>query len=741
MNRRWTWDALRPAWTRRRGELGAAIALAGLVLASYWPVTSADFVWDDAAFLDAWPVRDWGGIKDIWLAPRSIASEGHYWPLLYTSYWLEHKLYGYSALGFHLVNLALHLVNTLLLWRLLPRLAASSGSVLHHPAAPWLAAGLFAIHPVHAEVVAWVIARKDLLMTLFYLCAVLTWLKFLASPPGMARIGRYALALTLFAASVLAKSMAVTLPAALLLWHFWRDGKVAWLDVVRLAPFFAVGLALGLADKAYYQGREAIGFDYSVLDRVTLAAQTLWFYIGKLAWPADIVVIYPHWPVDATRAIGWLALAAATGVAAALWFLRRRIGRGPLVAAAFFALTLAPVLGFVDFGYMQFSFAADRYQYLACAAVLTLAAGAAVRGIEWTRTRLQDHGSSGGATAVLRSGQALAVLLFAALGTASFQQTTLWQNPLTLFSHIVAGNPEAQGAHANLAPALLEAGRHEEGLAAALIAVERAPGAAVARNNLGAVYLALDRPEEALEQVLIAIAHDEKNADLRSNAGKALLKLGRLDEAEEYLRAGLALDRRDPGIIEALDHLAAAWFERDRFEEAGGAYRTLVELRPEVANHHGNLGKALYQVGRLEEAIEPMGRALEMGDPESADRAQLNLLLGHATSALGRPDQAAEHYEALLRIDPRHPEALDHLALLRFGQGRHRDALAHYRALTDVDPDSATTHANLGAVLLQLGEREDGIASLERALALDPENGQARDNLQRALAEQGAAGR
>ena len=735
--------AARRAWALDRGEVLAVLALGVLVLATYWPVTQAGFVWDDSAFVDAWPVQDWGGLRDIWLAPEKIVSEVHYWPVLYTSYWLEHKLYGYNALGFHLVNLALHLVNTLLLWRLLPRLAArvppassTPQSALTHRAVPWLAAALFAIHPVHAEAVAWLIARKDLLMTLFYLCAVMTWLNFLATPPGMARVGRYALALVLFAASMLSKSMAVTLPAALLLWHFWRRGAIIWMDVARLAPFFALGVALGLGDKVYYEGREAmaIGFDYSVLDRVTLAAQTLWFYVGKLVWPTDLVVVYPHWVVDATRLMGWIAVAAASAVVAALWIWRARIGRGPLVAVLLFGLTLAPVLGFVDFGYMQFSFAADRYQYLACAGLFALVAAGGVRGVELVRARLDDGGSARLATATVRTSQGLAALALTTLGALSFQQTALWRDPLTLFSHIVAGNPNAQGAHANLAPALVGAGRAEEGLEAALIAVERAPNVAITRNNLGAAYMALDRADEALAQVLIAIRADNGNAELRANAGKALLKLERPAEAEAQLRAGLVIDQRAPGIIKALEHLAVMWFERERFDKALGVYRTLVELRPEVDRHHANLGKTLYMLGRYEEAGPPMRRGLDLaGDAATAtDTAQLNLLLGHAARAADRLGEAANHYEAVLAIDPRHVEALGHLALLRFGQARYRDAMALYRTLTEVNPDSPTNHANLGAVLLQLGEHEQGIANLERALALDSGNEQARANLRRA---------
>ena len=147
------------------------------------------------------------------LAVAHLPGEAHYWPLTYTTFWLEHKIWGLAPAGYHIVNVLLHFFNSLLVWRLLLRLAVPGA---------WVVAAVFAVHPLHVESVAWIIERKDVLSGLFYLAAVLVWLRFLEQP----RPWRYGLALLLFAAGLLSKSIVVTLPAALLILQWWKEGRI-----------------------------------------------------------------------------------------------------------------------------------------------------------------------------------------------------------------------------------------------------------------------------------------------------------------------------------------------------------------------------------------------------------------------------------------------------------------------------------------------------------------------------------
>jgi len=177
------------------------------------------FVWDDTIITGAEPVEAVSGLWRIWLSPREIEGEKHYWPLVYTTFWLEHKLWGFDPVGYHVVNVLLHCINSLLVWRLMWRLGVPGA---------WFIAAVFAVHPLHVESVAWVIERKDLLSALFYLSAVAVWLPFVQPPPARvhadaalpsaaASRGRYLLALVLFVAGMLSKSIVITLPAALLI--------------------------------------------------------------------------------------------------------------------------------------------------------------------------------------------------------------------------------------------------------------------------------------------------------------------------------------------------------------------------------------------------------------------------------------------------------------------------------------------------------------------------------------------
>ena len=307
-----------------RGDMLALLALGLLVVVSYLPAMLwGGFVWDDRIITNSEPVREVSGLWQIWFAPSAIGEEGHYWPLVYTTFWLEHKLWGYAPVGYHVVNVLLHLANALLLWHVMRRLAVSGA---------WMVAAVFAVHPLHVESVAWVIERKDVLSGLFYLAAVLAWMRFVEQPNPR----RYACSLALYAAALLSKSIAITLPAALLIWHWWKQGRVTSMDLLRLVPFFVIGLVITVGDLSFYQSVEPLSLGYSLTERTLIAARALWFYTGKLLWPSGLAVIYPLWDIRVADPLAWGYLIAAVALVAALWRFRHQLGRGPLAGALFF---------------------------------------------------------------------------------------------------------------------------------------------------------------------------------------------------------------------------------------------------------------------------------------------------------------------------------------------------------------------------------------------------------------------
>ena len=746
-------------------DVTAALALAVLVAVSYFPALQGGFVWDDVIFSEEPVIHSPGALRSIWFSPADI-NENHYWPLVYTSFWLEHRLWGLQPAGYHAVNIFLHLLNCLLLWRLLLRLAVPGALLI---------AAVFAVHPLHVESVAWIIERKDVLSALFYLGAVLAWLRFVE----VERVGHYLLVALLFTAGLLSKSVVVTLPLALLIVQWWRGGRVTRLDLLWVAPLVVIGVAITAADLTFYRGRNPLELGYTLAERMLIAGRALWFYAGKLVWPMELAVIYPRWEIDAGSLAGWGYVVAAAGLALALWLGRERIGRGPLAGALYFAVTLGPVLGFVDYGYMLSSFVADRFQYLAGIGVLAVLLGGAAHGVRKLQTAERS-------VAMLRYGAwGLAAVVVLLLGTLTWRQAGIYRNEITLFSHIVAFNPEAGNAHLNLGNALLEADRTEEGLAASRIAVVQRPESADAHSTLGRALIDSERFAEAEERLRRALELDPNSTPAHVNLSQVLIDSERFAEAEAHLRRALKLDpdsipahvtlgdalvhfkrfakaeehlrralKLDPGSAATHQNLAEALRKQRRSAEAIESYRVALEIDPGFAFAHAGMGMALFEAQQFAEAFAALEQALEL-QPGLADGGALHLFLGRTARELGRFEAAAEHFQRAAELDPDNVEPLLDLAGVRRSQQRDREAEAllararelrprdpaalhtvaealrtqgrveqsipGYRAVLELDPQFAPSHAALGIALYQMQRFRAGLDSMQRALELDPE--------------------
>ncbi|MCY4486132.1 MAG: tetratricopeptide repeat protein [Deltaproteobacteria bacterium] len=736
--------------TEARGGVAAGVVAAALVLVSsacYLPAMLwGGLIWDDRIWSQAPAVLEWSGLRTIWFAPSLIEREAHYWPLVYTTFWLEHKIWGLAPAGYHIVNVVLHAANTVFLWRILGRLAVPGAA---------LAAAVFAVHPLHVESVAWIMERKDVLSALFYLGAVLAWLRFLER----SRPWDYGLALLLFALGMLSKSIVVTLPVALLIIQWWREGRTTGKDLLRVAPFFAVGFLIAVADLYFYHLRWAEDLvDYSLVERVLIASRALWFYAGKLAWPVDLPVIYPLWHIDGGDPGGWLYLVAALGLAAALWFARGRIGRGPLAGAAFFAVTLSPTLGFVDFSYMQFSFVADRFQYLAGIGLMAVAAGAAWVWVAWLAER---WGRRPARVAALLT---LAVVLLL-LGTRTWRHAGIFSDELVFNRHIIAHNYRARDAHRNLAAELFKLGRKEEALEHARIAVTQYPDCADCHAGLGAALIVLDRPEEAeapLRRALELAPYNESalgnTAELfrrqgrheeglaaaerwrrvRPNAadphramGVALGGLGRHGEAERHWRRVREIEPHDPA---AAQNLAESIRKQGRYEEALEWYRTVLKVRPEFPLAHAAMGDVLFRLSRYDAAVDALTRAVELA-PDLPHVPALLVLAAKASTRLGRHADAAEHYARAAAADRGYAEAMLKQAVQYARNKRYEEALDAFRTVLGLRPDDPAAHSNVGTMLYHLGRTDEALASFDRALSIDPDFENARNN-RRALMQE-----
>lgn len=354
--------SLHSAWTK--------VWLPGLLLAvsvfiAYQPVLRGGFIWDDDDYVtNNWTLHDFNGLKHIWFDTQATPQ---YYPLVHTTFWLEYHAWKLNPVGYHVVNVLLHALGSILLWRVLKRLELPGA---------WLAAAVFALHPVNVESVAWITERKNVLSAVFFFAAAWAYLRFAGESEGKKRRWSWWLAaLCLFVCALLSKTVACSLPAVLLLVRWWKKKRLQAGDVLPMVPFFIAGLWLGLQTarlEEHHVGASGAEWSFSLGERCLIAGRALWFYAGKLVWPVKLTFVYPRWQMDAGIWWQWLFPAAALAIVATLWFARKRIGRGPLVAVLVFAGALFPALGFVNVYPMRFSFVADHFQYLASIGIIVL---------------------------------------------------------------------------------------------------------------------------------------------------------------------------------------------------------------------------------------------------------------------------------------------------------------------------------------------------------------------------------
>ncbi|HUI05581.1 MAG TPA: tetratricopeptide repeat protein [Verrucomicrobiae bacterium] len=626
------------------GICGAAVIVL-LTVAAYFPVFRAGFIWDDDAHvINNQTLRSLDGLEKIWIRPGATQQ---YYPLVYTSFWLEYHLWKLHPVGYHLVNVLLHAANAVLLWRLLRRLEI--------PGAWWTAA-LFALHPVQVESVAWITERKNVLSGLFYLLATLAYLrcrpltKAVVTPT---RPGRYYwLALVLFACALLSKTVTCSLPAMLLLLTWWKAGRVEKPDAWALAPLFVLGAGMGLFTawiERYRLGASGPEWALSFGQRCLIAGRVPWFYAGKLFWPHDLTFIYPRWDVSTGAAWQYLFPLATVVVLAALWLARQSIGRGPLVGVLFFLGTLAPALGFLNVYPFRYSFVADHFQYVASIGLMAVAAGAGA-------TVAQRAGPVGVNVGALSAG---VVLL--ALGMITWVQTHIYQDQETLWRDTLTKNPGCWLADNNLGLLLFDNGKIAEAIQHYEQAVQDEPDYVEAHNNLGVALGQVGKFNEAIACYERALRIKPDYADAHNNLGFALAQVGRVQEAIDHWQQAL---RFEPGFAQAHNNWGNALFQEGKLEDAIRHYERAISLKPDYPDAHYNLGLALARLGRVAEAIGHWEQALRI-KPDYAD-AHYNL--GVALERMGRTQEAIGHYEQALRINPDFAEAKS--SLLRLQAGR-----------------------------------------------------------------------
>jgi tetratricopeptide (TPR) repeat protein len=740
-------------------------------LAAYFPAWHGGMLWDDDGHVTRVALRSVSGLWRIWF---DVGATQQYYPVVHSAFWVLHRLWGGDTLGYHLVNILLHVLSAFLIAVILRRLAVPGA---------WLAATLFALHPIQVESVAWITELKNTLSGVLYLAAALTYLRF----DENRRRRLYVAALCLFVLALLSKSVTATLPAALLVVFWWRRGTLDWRrDVAPLAPFFALGLGAGLFTAWVERteiGAQGAEFNFTLIERCLIAGRAIWFYLAKLVRPANLVFIYPRWQMSQATWWQYLFPLGVLALAAVLWLQRRRT-RAPLAALLFFCGTLFPALGFVNVFPLRYSFVADHFQYLAgigffaaasaaivgllarwrippgrATAVAAIVLGGVLAAITWNQSRQYADAETLYRTTIARNPSCW--LAYNNLGVTKLRSKASQVNEaVSLITQALALNPGNAEAHNNLGFALQTLGQSDRAIAEYHEALRLAPDSAEAYGNLGTALTATGQFQEASAALTRALALRPDLAYVHASLGDTMQEMGRLDEAMGRYREALRLD---PDLAKAHDGLGNALMKMGRPADAVVEYRATLRLSPNLAAAHFNLANALQETGAVGEAVAEYNEALRlkpdfaaahcnlgnvllgMGRPAEAitryqeaiahdpASAEAHNNLGVALERVGRLAEASLHFQEALRLDPNYAAAHSGLGNLLFGAGRVTEAIEQYRQAIARDPASAQAHNNLGVALERTGRHEEAVAEFQEAVRIDPGFANARANLSRAV--------
>jgi tetratricopeptide (TPR) repeat protein len=670
-----------------RGALACPRTLALLLivatLAVYWPVRNCDYLYyDDPTYTTSNPhVRRGLTLDGLgWAFGVGYASNWH--PLTWVSHMVDAELFGSGPMGPHVVNVVLHAADAVLLFWVLRGMTGA-----HWRSA--FVAGLFALHPLHVESVAWVSERKDVLSTLFWFLTMLWYGRYVeAVRSGGGRKGLwYGLAVGSYALGLMSKPMLVTVPFVLLLLDYWPlrrtegAGAKAWLRLVwEKAPFLALSAASCLL--TLLAQRRALGSltRFPLSARLANAAVSYARYLGKAFWPSNLALPYPypqHWPAGEVL----IALILLVAVSVAVWWLGRKAA---FLAAGWlwFLGTLIPVIGIVQVGNQAM---ADRYAYVPLVGLfIAVAWGAGMLVIRWRLSKVAA---------------VAAALVLAACAARTVDQLRYWRNSETLFGHTLGLTPFNPAARDNLGYYLYDHGRWAEAIQVFQKELEMDPSDYVAYDDLGFCYSNEGRLDEAMKNYHRALEIHPDDPNALNNLGTAFTRRGRLSEAIQCFEAALRLN---PEYADARNNLGVVLDEAGRTAEAIGQYRQVLRLAPDDAHAHNNLANALVGQGRVDEAIS--------------------------------------HYRQALELDPKLTQAWNNLGWMLAERGRIADAIACYGSALEVKPEDATLHRNLGSILLRAGRNEEALRALAEAARLDPIDPEAHLMLGEALSRLGRRG-
>jgi protein O-mannosyl-transferase len=617
--------------------LAVALALATACVAVFAGVRHNDFVYyDDPKYITENPIVLAG------LTSRGIAwaltagADANWFPLTWFSHMLDVQLYGTNAGGHHVTSLLLHIINTVLLFGVLHWMTRAPGRSA-------FVAGLFALHPLHVESVAWVAERKDVLSTFFWMLTLWAYVWYTRRP----RVNRYVLMVVFFAAGLMSKPMLVTLPFVLLLLDFWPLNRTRVRSrtqlVIEKVPLFVLAIISSIITFIVQRkGGAVAGLDAYPFDvRIENALVSYVAYIGKMLWPARLAAFYPY-----PESLSGMQAVGATLILIAVTVLVSRMARRCpylVVGWLWYLGTLVPVIGLIQVGNQAM---ADRYMYVPLIGLSIMVA--------WGSFDLLSHWRSSRYAL-----PALATLVLAALAMVAHRQVSYWRNSEALWTHALGVTSANYVAENNLGLTLAGAGKGADAIEHYTEALRIKPAYATARTNLGAALAKQGKLDEAISNYRQVIRIKPAFGSAHTNLGAALAEQGNTSEAIVEYNKALQINPNDP---EAHANLGIALMSQGKRDEAITQYNEALRVKPGFAEVHNNLGFALAISGKFDDANAHYAEAIRL----KPDFELAHVNLGISLANQNKTDAAMREFMEVLRINPAHElarRALDQLAL------------------------------------------------------------------------------
>jgi Flp pilus assembly protein TadD len=654
-----------------------AVLLVLVTMALYWPVTRCDFInLDDPAYVTENPhVQDGLNREGVKWAFCNTEQAAYWAPLMWLSHMLACQIFGLNAWGHHLINVLLHAANTVLVFFVFRQMTRATWRSV-------VLAALFGLHPLRVESVAWVTERKDVLSTLFWLLTLWAYAKYVeAAEVRNSKSGMwYGAAIAMFVLGLMSKAMLVTVPCVLLLLDYWplerfKPGCARRL-VTEKIPFFALAAVASVVTFTLQKhgGSVASFEDVPLGMRSGNALISYCRYLGKLFWPTDLAVFYPHpgyWPMGKVLLAGVLLC----GISVVL-FVRRRRYPFLLMGWLWFVGTLVPVIQLVQSGEQAM---ADRFTYVPSLGVLILTIWGAYELTRDWRCQMIVLSVAGSAAIILCIG-------------LTRQQLGYWKDNQTLYRHALEVTENNYFAHSFLGDALLAKGQIDEAISQYQEAIRLKRSEARSHDFLGIALGRKGQTDEAIRQFQEAIRLKPDDANAHYNLGAALGKKGQTDEAIH------------------------------QFQE-------VIRLTPDFAYAHNNLGTVLLTRGQIEEAISQFQEAIRL----KPDYVEAHYNLGNAFLTKGQIEEAIRQFQEVIRLKPEYADAHYNLGSALLKKDQIEEAIRQFQEVIRLTPDDAEAHNNLGTAVGRKGQTEEAISQFQEAIRLKPDDAEAQDNLARAL--------